>query len=102
MKYLTSILIAICLSFFVYKSFYRDVQHKSTNSKFKVIVHFEEDVISDTTLFSTIDAIQNKSIRELLAEYGAIKLKAAFTNRYDTTGFLKLNLHSLVHGSKLF
>ncbi len=71
----------------------------STNSKFKVIVHFEEDVISDTTLFSTIDAIQNKSIRELLAEYGAIKLKAAFTNRYDTTGFLKKNIKSSLPGA---
>ena len=66
MKRLPYILIVICLSFYVYKSFNQDIPYKRTNSNFKVIVNFEEDVISDITLFSTLDAVQNKNIRELL------------------------------------
>jgi hypothetical protein len=70
----------------------QDTNSKSKNNNFKVIVHFGEGVISEANLFSTIDAIQNKNIRKLLTEHGAEKLKAAFTNRYNTSGFLKPNI----------
>ncbi len=91
MKQLTYILIVVCFGFYVYRSFNQGIQPKGTNRNFKVIVNFEEDVISDATLYSTIDTIQNKNIRELLRAHGAVKLKAAYTNRYDTAGFLKPN-----------
>lgn len=89
---------AICFGFYVYKRFNQDAPLGNSNSNFKLIAHFEEGVVSDTTLYSTIDAIQNKNIRKLLRTYGVVKLKAAFTNRYDTAGFLKPNTKSLLPG----
>lgn len=99
MKQLTCILLAICLSFCVYISFYENAQDKSKNNNFKVFVNFEKDIISNATLYSAIDAVQDENIRELFAEYGVVKLKAAFTNRYDTAGFLKPNIKSSEPGA---
>lgn len=75
-----SIVISVCV-YVAQKIRNQDNTDQCTNKDCRVIVNFENDVMVDETLFSTVDAVQNENILELLMKFDVLKLKAVYTNR---------------------
>ncbi len=100
MKKIIYISIVISVCFYIVQRFNnKDNTDRCTNNDCRVIVNFENDVMMDETLFSTVDAVQNENIRKLLTKFDVVELKAVYTNRYDQNGFLKPGIKSSIPGT---
>ena len=100
MKKIICISIIFSACFFLVKDlFIKNNTNQNTNNNFKIIANFEKGVVEDKTLFSTMDVVQNRNIKELFIRFDVDKVKAVYTNRYDENGFLKPDIKSSIPGT---
>ena len=79
--------IAVC--FFIEQ---RSVKNKT--EIVKIIAHFDDGIISDSTMIVQVNDIKNESIRKLLSKFHTVELHAIYSNRYDKKGNLKPGIKS--------